>query len=188
MSWGRVKTRIKSATSILLLAMLLVGMEFTGSASSNTDTNDNIVDGVIAIYGTEREFDTEDERQNWLVEVDKVGSRMSVDLQEYMYPDGSVIMYGYGSDGLFVSFLEGSEVNESLMNEIYDKIDQRAVQNGIEDIPVEFEFESIPKEDIETVPVPDEGPAEDIETLNALGFTTVSLVMALLFVLKREQK
>ena len=49
-----------------------------------------------------------------------------------------------------------------------------------EDVLVEFEFESMP--------VPDEGPAEDIETLDALSFAIVSLIIALLFMLERKQK
>lgn len=156
---------------LFLTAMVLIFTTPLTYANTNSDDNNEI----IATFGKEREFNTEDERQKWFDEIDIVGNALSIDLQKYMHPDGPIIMHGRSYNGyITVYFLEGSKVNDSLMNEIYDTIDQRAVQNGIEDIPVEFRFESIPR--------------EDIDTLNGPSFTLVSLVMALLFVLKRKQK
>ncbi|WP_440951842.1 HEAT repeat domain-containing protein [Methanococcoides sp. FTZ1] len=138
----------------------------------------------MTFYGDGREFYTEDERQSWLVELESMGYLRS-DMEKYMHPDGPVISYGYGYDGyISVTFLEGSEVDGSLMDEIYGVIDRKAADNGIDDIPVKFEFEEMP--------VLDEAPSEDLMeddhgTLNAPGFTILSLVLAIFIVYKRKQ-
>ena len=123
--------------------------------------------GVIATYGREREFYIEDERREWLDKLDSIGSGVKGDMQVYLYPDGSVISYGYGYQGyLTVSFLEGSDVNEALMDEIYGIFDQQGMQMEIDDIPVVFQFESL--------------PVEDIELLETPGFTAITLLIAFL--------
>lgn len=130
---------------------------------------------VIATYGKEMDFYTEDERRSWLDELESMRNIRN-DMEKYMYPDGPVISYGQGYDGyISVTFLEGSEINDSLMDEIYETIDQKAVQNGIDNIPVKFEFDEMPVED-------------DIETPNTPGFTIFSLVMALLFALRKQKR
>ena len=88
-------------------------------------------------------------------------------MQVYLYPDGPVISYGYDYQGyLTVYFLEGSDINESLMDEIYGIFDRQGMQMGIDDIPVMFQFESL--------------PVEDIEPLETPGFTAITLLMAFL--------
>jgi len=67
---------------------------------------------------------------------------------------------------LTVYFLEGSDVNESLMNEIYGIFDQQGRQTGINDVPVMFQFESL--------------PVEDIEPLETPGFTAITFLMVFL--------
>lgn len=140
---------------------------------------------VITFYGKEMDFYTEDERRSWLDELESMRNIRN-DMEKYMYPDGPVISYGQGYDGyISVTFLEGSEINGSLMDEIYETIDQKAVQNGIDNIPVKFEFDEMPVED--------EAPCEDlieddVETPNAPGFTIPSLVMALLFALRKQKR
>ncbi|WP_319507749.1 HEAT repeat domain-containing protein [uncultured Methanolobus sp.] len=134
----------------------------------------------LTFYGNGRDFYTEDERQSWLDELENMKDIRS-EMEKYMYPDGPVISYGQGYDGyISVTFLEGSEVDESLMDDIYGEIDQKAIENGIEDIPVKFEFDEMPVECEELI-------EEDIETLNAPGFTTLSLIMALFFVFKKQK-
>ncbi|NOR49276.1 MAG: HEAT repeat domain-containing protein [Methanosarcinaceae archaeon] len=128
---------------------------------------------VIAIYGKEREFSIEDERREWLDKLDSIGSGVRGDMQVYLYPDGPVISYGYEYHGyLTVYFLEGSDVNESLMNEIYGIFDQQGMQMGIDDIPVVFQFESL--------------PVEDIEPLETPGFTAITLLIAFLVLLLKK--
>ncbi|NOQ48374.1 MAG: hypothetical protein GQ576_04440, partial [Methanococcoides sp.] len=118
---------------------------------------------VIAIYGRDMDFYTEDERRSWIAELESIGSSLSSDMQKYMYPDGPVISYGYGYDGyISVTFLEGSEINESLMDEIYGIVDQKAVHNNIQDVPVEFEFEGMPVADEGVVTTPPSSDEDDI--------------------------
>ncbi|WP_052402626.1 HEAT repeat domain-containing protein [Methanococcoides methylutens] len=139
---------------------------------------------VMTFYGEGREFYTEDERRSWLDELESMRN-IRDDMEKYMHPDGPVISYGQGYDGyISVTFLEGSEVNDSLMDEIYGVIDKKAVENGIDDIPVKFEFEEMP--------VLDEAPSEalieeDIETPNTPGFTILSLIMALFIVFNKQK-
>lgn len=134
----------------------------------------------LTFYGNTRDFYTEDERRSWLEELKNLGN-MGSEMSKYMYPDGPVISHGYGYDGyISVTFLEGSEVNESLMDEIYKIIDQKALRSGIKDVSVKFEFEGMP--------IADEAPTEDITTLNTPGFTSFSLVIVLLFVLRKQKR
>ncbi len=126
---------------------------------------DQQLTGVIAIYGEEREFSIEDEKREWLDKLDNIGSGVRGDMQVYLYPDGPVISYGYDYQGyLTVSFLESSDVNESLMDEIFGIFDRQGMQMGIDDIPVMFQFESL--------------PVEDAEPLETPGFTAITLLMA----------
>lgn len=123
--------------------------------------------GVIAIYGEEREFSIEDERREWLDKLDSIGSGVRGDMQVYLYPDGPVISYGYEYHGYqTVSFLAGSDVNNSLMDEIYGIFDRQGMQMEIDDIPVMFLFESL--------------PVEDIEPLETPGFTAITFLMVFL--------
>ncbi len=123
--------------------------------------------GVIATYGKEREFSIEDERREWFDKLDSIGSGLRGDMQVYLYPDGPVISYGYEYQGyLTVSFLAGSDVNNSLMDEIYGIFDRQGMQMEIDDIPVMFLFESL--------------PVEDIEPLETPGFTAITFLMVFL--------
>ena len=125
--------------------------------------------GVIATYGREREFYIEDERREWLDKLDSIGSGVRDDMKKYIRPDGPVISYGYSYYGyISVEFLEGSDIDEPLMDEIYDIFDQRGKQMGINDVPVLFQFGSI--EVCEEVPPTPKTP----------GFTAITLLVAFL--------
>ena len=129
--------------------------------------------GVITIYGKEREFSIEDEKREWFDKLDSIGSGVRGDMQAYIYPDGPVISYGYDYQGYqTVSFLAGSDVNKSLMDEIYEIFDRQGMQMGIDDIPVMFRFESL--------------PVEDIESLETPGFTAITLLMVFLVLLLKK--
>ena len=126
--------------------------------------------GVIANYGKEREFYIEDERREWLNKLDSIGSDARDDMQVYLYPDGPVISYGYEYQGyLTVSFLEGSDVNESLMDEIYGLFDQPGRQTGVTEVPVLFQFSEKPIHDVRY----EEPPLIP-------GFTAITLLVAFL--------
>jgi HEAT repeat protein len=117
------------------------------------------------LYGREREFFVEDEKREWLSSLEPIVKGRSEYIMPYFYPDGPVIGYGLNFQGyLIVDLLIGSEVNESLMAEIYSVIDEEALKNGVEEVPVLFSFESMP--------VPDEAVDEDVAIDNRLELTT----------------
>lgn len=129
--------------------------------------------GVIATYGKEREFSIEDEKREWFDKLDEIGSGARGDMQVYLYPDGPVISYGYEYQGyLTVSFLVDSDVDESLMDEIYGIFDQQGIQMEIDDIPMVFQFESL--------------PVEDIAPLETPGFTAITLLIVFLGLLLKK--
>jgi len=128
--------------------------------------------GVIATYGKKRDFSTEDEKREWFTKLNSIGSGVREDMLVYLYPDGIVLSYGcynYNHGYLTVDFLAGSDVSESLMNEIYGIFDQQAMKKGIDDIPVVFNLES--------PPVPHKGDSEPPATP---GFTAITLLMVFL--------
>jgi hypothetical protein len=91
-------------------------------------------------------------------------------MKKYIRPDGPVISYGYSYYGyISVEFLEGSDIDESLMDEIYDIFDQMGKQMGINDVPVLFQFGSI----VVCGEAPSEPPATP-------GFTAITLLVAFL--------
>ena len=147
--------------------------------------------GVIATYGKNRVFSIEDEKREWRNKLDEIGSGARDDMLAYHRPDGPVISYGYNYQGyLTVGFLEGSEISESLMDEIYEIFDRQAMQMEIDDVSVVFRFESQPVPDIL-----DEGPVpknvaldDDPEPPETPGFTAITLLVAFLGVFLRKQK
>lgn len=96
------------------------------------------------LYGRERDFFIEDEKRQWIDSLVPIVKGRSVYIEPYFYPDGPVISYGLNYQGyLTVGLLIGSQVNESYMAEIYGVIDEKARENGVEEVPVLFSFESM---------------------------------------------
>jgi len=122
----------------------------TEEENQKYDNLSNQPDDYIATYGKLPEFDSEEERQNWLAKLDEIGDRIRTKgkLSPYFYPNGSVITYGHDYQGYFiVSFEKGSGVDKSLMDEIYRIIDKEARELGIREVPVLFRLESFPELD-----------------------------------------
>ena len=92
-------------------------------------------------------------------------------MEIYIHPDGPVSSYGYNYNGyISVELSEGSEVSESLMDEIYELFDQQGMQMGVDDVPVVFK-NAVPYEICgEVLPEPSETP----------GFTAITLLVAFL--------
>jgi HEAT repeat protein len=132
-------------------------------------------DGIIAIYGKERDFYIEDERRSWLDELALISNSARDDMQKYIRPNGSVISYGYSYDGyISVEFQSGSDVNTTLMDEIYGMFDEKAKKDGINDVPVVFQYGEII--------ITDNGDTD--EAPSTPGFTSFSLLMILLLISK----
>ncbi|MCK4500767.1 hypothetical protein KAU11_09715 [Candidatus Babeliales bacterium] len=105
---------------------------------------------VIATYGKIPEFEGEEQRQNWYASLDEIGKsvRMRDKMRPYFYPEGPVIGCGYNLEGyMTVTFLESTVIEKSLMDEIYEIFDRQARERGIQEVPVIFEFDTLPVED-----------------------------------------
>jgi hypothetical protein len=115
---------------------------------------------LVATYGKEREFYIEDQRREWYDQLDTICTLARNSMELYMYPEGPVISYGWGIENCIgVGILEGSEINNSTLNNIYDVFDRAGRELGVADVPVVFRYEEFVQVDEEIV---QEAP-EDIE-------------------------
>ena len=82
-------------------------------------------------------------------------------MEPYKYPEGPVISYGWGIENrIGVGILEGSEVNNSTLDNIYGVFDMMGKEIGVNDVPVVFRYEgSVQTETAQEV-------SEDIEKNN----------------------
>ncbi len=114
---------------------------------------------LIATYGKEREFYVEDQRREWFDQLNKICDLARDPLEPYTYPQGPVISHGWGIENrIGVGILEGSEVNNSTLDNIYNVFDQAGKEIGVADVPVIFSYAEFPV-DAELLPK----LAEDIE-------------------------
>lgn len=102
--------------------------------------------GFIASRGTIPEIHTEEEKREWvdlLAEYSRSSSRLK-ELNPYLTSfGGPVNSFGADIHGyLIVGFEEAAQekVNESMIDEIYQVIDEHFEQKGISDVPVVFTF------------------------------------------------
>lgn len=115
---------------------------------------------LIATYGKEREFYIEDQRREWYYQLDTIRTLARDSMEPYTYPQGPVISYGWSIENrIGVGILEGSEVNNSTISDIYNIFDRAGKGIGVVDVPVIFSYTEFPVDE-ETLPK----IAEDIET------------------------
>lgn len=115
---------------------------------------------LIATYGIEREFYIEDQTREWYGQLDTICKIAGNYMELYFYPEGPVISYGWGIENrIGVGILEGSEVNNSTLDNIYGIFDKAGKEIGVNDVPVVFRYEEFPREDEGAV----QGEAEEIE-------------------------
>lgn len=96
---------------------------------------------VITRHGKLSVLETEKQRESWNSTLEKLSNKIKDTLaSKYMYPHGQVVTCGTNEKGYFVILFKYSNVNESLINEIYALIDNSAREMGIHDIPVEFGY------------------------------------------------
>ena len=152
---------MKFGIGALLAAMLLMGMAFAGAAGSSKDLQNDpqLQDGklpdfgpevfdaikkdpkVIETRGTIPKIELENEKREWLHKLDQNGKTIRNQMLPYMQSEGVLVSYGYNYQGyLTVDILEGSEVDETLMDEIYEIFDKQGKKMGIKDVPVVFQF------------------------------------------------
>lgn len=115
---------------------------------------------------------------------------------------GHVSSFGTDINGYLAVGFEGyssEKVNESLIDEIYQVIDEQCEQEGISDVPVVFEFEGYVVEEVELLPedeIPNVSESDDSslsgneeetagnETINQTpGFTSIMTILGLLSLL-----
>jgi len=114
---------------------------------------------LIATYGKEREFYIEDQRREWYNQLNTIYTLARDSMEAYMYPQGPVISYGWSIENrIGVGILEGSEVNNSIISDIYNIFDQTGKGIGVDNVPVIFSYIEFPVDE-ETLPK----IAEDIE-------------------------
>lgn len=131
---------------------------------------------LIATYGREHEFYIEDQRREWYKKLDTICKIARNYMEPYSYPEGPVISYGWGIENrVGVGILEGSEVNNSTLDNIYDVFDQAGKESGVADVPVVFHYEEFTVDEILPVAVEDiektEEPAGVEETNKTEGST-----------------
>jgi hypothetical protein len=99
----------------------------------------------IATYGKEREFYIEDQRREWYHQLDTIRTLARDSMEPYMYPQGQVISYGWSIENrIGVGILEGSEVNNSTLGDIYNIFDRAGKGVGVADVPVIFSYTEFP--------------------------------------------
>lgn len=111
--------------------------DFSPDIYNELEQNDIFIAGI----GKVPTIKDQNMKRNWLNNLHKTKDNVRSQMGSYTQPNGPVVSYGYNYQGyLSVQFLEGTEVNESLINEIYDLFDKHSKSMGIEDVPVVFEF------------------------------------------------
>lgn len=167
----------KIGIGMLILAILLIGVVFVASASaddsfetasesdvfglpeseerlipdfgSQTFNNLRTDPAILATKGQIPQFDTKEERLNWYEKLDKSKDLVKNDMEPYLYPNGSLIGYGWDINGYFeVTFYKGTKVTDSQINEIYTLIEKGASEASIQEIPVVFKKEDFLKEEV----------------------------------------
>ena len=94
---------------------------------------------VIATYGKIPEFENEEQRRNWLNNLNEIRKGVGSEIDPYFYQD-IVVAFGYHYDGYMrVSCNEDMVIEKPLMDEIYGIIDKQAREMGIQDVPVVFD-------------------------------------------------
>ena len=100
---------------------------------------------VIATYGKIPEFENDEQRRDWLNNLDEIGKGVRSEMRPYFYPEGLVVGYGHHRDGyMSISFEKDIVVEKPLMDEIYGIIDKQANEMGIQDVPAVFDLEGLP--------------------------------------------
>lgn len=201
----------KRMLSIFIKSLLLVNLIFTASADPNISSDQNEYsnnteselpdfnpqifdqleeqdDSYILSKGEVPLVTSESAKRSWLNDLSNVAKGVRGKMAEYMRPNGSVMSYGYSYQGfLSVQFPEGTEVNESLINEIYSIFNEEAMKDNISKVPVLFQYspeiipggEAVDTEDYENEIVDDLEKTNNEEQPNDIpGFTLLFAILA----------
>ncbi|WP_440946134.1 hypothetical protein ACSAZL_18990 [Methanosarcina sp. T3] len=163
--------------------------------------------GFIATRGTMPVITDASEKVEWEETAGNCIHSFRDELDPYMLGNGGpLVAYGYDYRGyIFVEFDKNSlkSVNDSMIDEIYLIIEDHCEQEGVSEAPVVFEWGEVPIEDEELLPE-DEIPgvnesdgtslSANEEKINGTeatnqtpGFTSIMLVLSLLFLVKTRK-
>ncbi|WP_240664680.1 HEAT repeat domain-containing protein [Methanosarcina sp. MSH10X1] len=100
---------------------------------------------LITTYGREPEFYIEDQRREWYDQLRRICTLARKYMEPYTYPKGPVVSYGLSIENrVGVGILEGSEVNNSTLDDIYEIFDLAGKEIGVADVPVIFSYVEFP--------------------------------------------
>lgn len=169
---------------------------------------------VVAVRGTMPLITSLSEKDEWIDSLVQCTrslanpSKTDTGIHPYFVSSGGpVSTFGSNINGYLKVGLEGyssEKVNESLIDEIYQVIDEQCEKEGISDVPVVFEFVGYitldeglaPEDEIPNVSESDDsslsGNEEEIngtETTNQTpGFTSIMVISGLLLIVKIKRK
>jgi ABC-type lipoprotein release transport system permease subunit len=91
---------------------------------------------VIAAFGQDPEIT---ELRNRTISIDELTKKTQQDIHPYLYPDGPIIGYGKDMKGsIVVMIYENWTLNQTVINEIHDRIAARGKEYGIDPVPCRF--------------------------------------------------
>ncbi|HIH74393.1 MAG TPA: hypothetical protein HA306_03850 [Methanosarcina sp.] len=173
-----------------LVLMIFVLVLSSGSASADDkqlpDYGPELFEEIkknpqfIAARGTMPEIgEGEEEKREWINSLTCCSSFSDLPskMDPYMQANGGPVV-GYGPSGmggyLYVEFDKNTpeKINVSLIDEIYQVIDEHCEQEGISDVPVVFMWGEVPIEDEEAV--------GNEATNKSPGFTSIMVILGVL--------
>lgn len=140
--------------NILLIGILVISLLLAATANAQENTTTELTFGpetldelrndsnFIVSYGSIPSFESLEERQQWLNELDKIYTETDMEISKYMYPDGPVTSHGYTINGV-LEVEVNTNIERPLMDEIYQIFDSKASQMGIKGVPVVFVYGDI---------------------------------------------
>jgi hypothetical protein len=174
-------------------------MEFNETLDINsldiTRTHPDVfeVRGKVPVTNSDLEREALSERYQQILENTKEEI-----INKYLSPNGPVIAWGLSVDNyLIVSILAGSEIDNETLDSLYQILEEEAIKVGIENVPVAFEYEEIPRDDegfpseesdIEIATDESENENQSDNTNSTSGFSalTLLLVFSILMWLRKE--
>ncbi|ABE51249.1 NosD domain-containing protein [Methanococcoides burtonii] len=141
---------------------------------------------VITTYCRMPSFENETERRDWLGKLMVIGKGARNETEVYFHPNGSVIWTGCGINGCVeVGVLEGTDIDNSTLDEIYEIFEEQGKKVGIEEVPVAFMYDGFIVLDEEIVEESNVDPVENNNEQRSEiipGFRIITSFLALIAV------
>ena len=137
--------------NILLIGIFLISFLLVATASTQENATTELTFGpetldelrndsnFIVSYGSIPSFGSLEERKQWLNELDKIYTETDMEISKYMYPNGPITSHGYTINGV-LEIEVNKQIEKPLMDEMYQILDSKAIQMGIQEVPVVFVY------------------------------------------------